>query len=64
MGLEGRLRGLPQEKVLYHGDPKLHRYKKFNIKLIEYKKKNAFKDHCSKDHTSAVKGMSPTMRYV
>ena len=32
----------------------------FNIELLECKKKHAFKDHCSKDHTSTIKGKSPT----
>ena len=64
MGLERGLRGLPQDEISNPGDPKLHRYNRFNIKLLEGKKKHAFKDHCSKDHTSTVKGKSPTAGYV
>ena len=62
--LERGLRGLWQDEIPNPGDSKLHRYKRFNIELLEGKKKHAFKDHCSKDHTSIVKGKSPTTRYV
>jgi len=64
MGLERGLRGLPQDEISNLGDSKLHRYNRFNIELLEGKKKYAFKDHCSKDHTSPVKGKSATARYV
>lgn len=64
VGLERGLRGLPQDVILDPGDPKLHRYNRFNIKLLEGKKMHAFKYHYSKDHTSIVKGKSPTTRYV
>ena len=63
-GLERGLRELPQDKISDPRDPKLHRYNRFNIELIEGKKKHAFKDQCTKDHTSTVKGKSPTTRYV
>ena len=51
MGLERGLKGIPHGEISDLGDLKLHRYNKFNIKLLEGKKKDAFKDHCSKDHT-------------
>jgi len=56
--------GLPQDKVADPRYPKSHRYNRFNIKLLEGKKKHAFKDHYSKDHTSIVKGKSPTTRCI
>ena len=62
--LERGLRGLPSDEISYLGDIKLHKYNRFNIELIEGKKKYAFKDHCNKDNTSTVKGKSPTTRYV
>ena len=46
------------------GDPKLHRYNRFNIELLEGKKKYALKDHFTKDNTSTVKGKSATTRYI
>ena len=58
MGLEGGLRGLPKDTILDLGDMKLHRYNRFNIELLEGKKKYAFKDHGSKKNTSTVKGKS------
>jgi len=64
MGLERGFRGLPQDEISDLGDPKLHRYNRFNIKLLEGKTKYAFKDHWSKDHKSTVKGKSATKRYV
>jgi len=64
MGLERGLRRLAQDEISDPGDPELHIYNRFNIELLEGKKKHAFKDHCSKDHTSTVKGKSPTTRYV
>jgi len=64
MGLEGGLRVIPWNKKLDLGDLKLHIYNRFNIDLLEGKKKHAFKDYCSKDHTSTFKGKSPTKRYV
>ena len=64
MELERGLRGLPEDEISEPGELKLHRYNRFNIELLEGKKKHAFKDHCSKDHTSTVKGKSPTVRYV
>ena len=64
MGLERELRGIPRDKILDPGDPKLHRYNKFKIELLEGKKKHAFKDHYNKDHTSTIKGKYPTTRYV
>ena len=64
MGLEIGLRFLPQDEISDLGDLKLHRYNRFNIELLEGKKNHTFKDHCSKDHTSTVKGKSPTTRYV
>ena len=64
MGLERGLRGIPQEKILDLGYLKLHRYNRFNIELLEGKKKYAFKDHCSKDNISTVKGKFSTTRYV
>ena len=63
-GLERVLRGLPQDEIADLGDLKLHRYSRFNIELLEGKKKYAFKDHCSKDKTSTVKGNSAPTRYV
>ena len=63
-GLERGLRGLPQDEISNLVDLKLHRYRRFNINLLEGKKKYAFKDHCSKDNTSTVKGKSATTRYV
>ena len=63
-GLERWLIGLPQGAISDLGDLKLHRYNRFNIELLEGKKKYAFKDHCSKDNTSTVKGKSTTTRYV
>jgi len=62
--LERELRGIPEDEILDTGDPKLNKYNIFNIKLLEGKKKHAFKDHSSKDHTSTVKVKSPTTRYV
>jgi len=64
VGLEIWLRGIPQDEILVHRDPKLYGYNTFNIELLEGKKKHAFKDHCNKDHTSKVNGKSPTTRYV
>ena len=64
MGLERGLRFLPQENKLDPADQKLHRYNRLNIELLEGKKKHAFKDHCSKDHSSTVKGKSPTEIHV
>ena len=64
VGLERRVGGLPQDEISDLGDLKLHRYNRFNIKLPEGKKKYAFKDHCTKDHTSTVKGKSSPERYV
>ena len=64
MGLERGLRGLLQGAISDLRDPKLHRYSRFNIELLEGKKKYAFKDHYSKDNTSTVKGNSATTRYV
>ena len=64
VGLERGLRGLPHDEISDPRDPKLHRYNRFNIELLEGKKKRAFKDHYSKDHTSTVKGKSPIARYV
>ena len=64
MGLERGLRGLPQGTILDLGDLKLHIYIRFNIELLEGKKKYAFKDHCSKDNTSTVKGKSAKTRHV
>jgi len=64
MGLERGLRGIPHDLNSDPGDPKLHRYNIFNIELLEQKKKYAFKDRCSKDHTSTIKGKSRTARYV
>jgi len=64
VGLHRGLRGLPQDEILDPRDLKLQRHNKFNIKLLEGKKKQAFKDHCSKDHTLTVKGKSPTATYV
>ena len=63
-GLERGIIGIPQEKILDLGDLKLHKYNRLNIGLLEGKKKYAFKDHCSKDNTSTVKGKSTTTRYV
>jgi len=64
VGLERGLRGLPQDEISNLGILKLHRYNRFNIELLEGKKSHAFKDHCSKDHTSTVRSRSPTARYV
>jgi len=64
MGVEIGLIGLPKDEIIDLGDPKLHRYNIINIKLLEGKKKYAFKDHCSKCHTSTVKGKFTTRRYV
>ena len=64
MELDRGLRGLPQDEISDPGDPKLHIYSRFNIELLEGKKKHAFKDHCSKDYTPTVKGKSPIARYV
>jgi len=64
MGLERGLRGIPQDKISDPVDLKLPKYNKFNIELLEGKKNHTFKDHCSKDHTSTVKGKSPTSRYI
>lgn len=61
--LEKGLKGLPQNEILDPRDPKLHKYNIFNIELLKGKKKHAFKDHYSKEHTSTVKGKSPT-KYV
>ena len=63
-GLERGLIGLPQDEIFDLGDLKLHRYSRFNIMILECKKKYAFKDHCSKANTSTVKGKSATTRYV
>ena len=60
---ERGLIGLPQDEISDLGDLKLHRYSRFNIDLLEGKKKYAFKDHCSKDNTSTVKVKSTTTRY-
>ena len=62
--LERGLIGIPQDSISYLGDLKLHIYNRFNIELLEGKKKYAFKDHCCKDNTSTVKGKSTTTRYV
>lgn len=64
MGLQRGPGGLRQDKISDPEDPKLHRYNRLNIKLLEGKKNHAFKDHCSKDHTSIVKGKSSIARYV
>ena len=64
MGLEIRLIVIPQDEISNPIDTKWHRCNRFNFELLEGKKKHAFKDHCSKDHTSTVKGKSPTTRYV
>ena len=64
MGLERGLRGLPQDTISNLENMKLHRYNRFNIKLLEGKKKYAFKDHCSKDNTSIIKVKSATTSYV
>jgi hypothetical protein len=64
MGLERVLRGLLQGAISDLGDMKLHRYNRFNIELLEGKKKYAFNDHCSKDNTSTIKSKSATTRYV
>ena len=64
MGLERGLKGLPQDTISDLGDIKLHRYNRFNIKLLEGKKKYAFKDHYSKHNTSTIKGNSATTRYI
>ena len=62
--LERGLIRLPQDEISNLGDLKLHRYSRFNIELLEGKKKYAFKDHCTKDNTSIVKGKSATTRYA
>ena len=62
--MERGLRRLPHDAISNLGDLKLHRYNRFNIELLEGKKKHAFKDHCSKDNTSTVKGKYATTRYV
>ena len=36
------------------------KWKKIMISLNKKKKKNAFKDHCSKENTSTIKGNSTT----
>ena len=59
VGLERGIKGLWQGKISDFRDTKLHRYNRFNIELLEGKKNHAFKDHCSKDHTSTVTGRSP-----
>ena len=64
MGLEIGLIGQPQDEFSDLGDMKLHIYNRFNIELLEGKKRYAVKDHCNKDHTSTVKGKSTTTRYV
>jgi len=45
VGLERGLTGLPQYEISDPGKPKLHRYNRFNIELLEGKKIHAFKDH-------------------
>ena len=39
VGVEIILRGLPQEEILDLGYPKLHRYIRFNIKLLQSEKR-------------------------
>jgi len=63
-GLERGLRGLPSDEISDLGDLKLHRYSRFNIELLEGKKKYEFKVHCNEDNTLTVKGKSATTRYV
>ena len=62
--MERGLKGLPQNEISDPKELKLHRYNIFKIELLEGKKKHAFKDHYSKDHTSTVEGKSPIARYV
>ena len=64
MGFEIGLSGLSEGMISGLGDLNLHIYSRFNIELLEDEKKYAFKDHCSKDNTSTVKGKSATTRYV
>ena len=64
IGLKRGLRVLPQDEMLGPVDPNLHRYNRFNIELLECKKKHAFKDNYSKDHTSTINDKSHTTRYV
>ena len=39
MGLEIRLKGLPQDKISNLGDPKFQRYSRFNIELLKVRKR-------------------------
>ena len=64
MGLEIGLKGIPLDAISDLGYLKLHKYNKFDIDLLEGKKKYAFKDHCNKENTSTFKGKSATTRYV
>ena len=63
-GLERGIIGLPKDEILDLRDLKLYKCNRFNIEVLEGKKKYAFKDHCSKENTSTIKGKYTTTQYV